>query len=230
MIQIDLPTLVNRLNPIARHSLEAAAAHCVSQQEAEITVSQVLLQMISTPLCDVRLILSHAGVEEDELRESLDQRVSGYQAITQAYPSFSPLLVEWLQDSWLLASTEMEHSQLRSGVMLLTLLLSPSRYLVPTANRLLSPINRELLRQNFANWTADSAETPRAEKGAEAGNGAEINGDSLLARYASNMTEQARNGELDPVLCRDTEIDLMIDILCRRRKNNPIVVGEAGGG
>ncbi len=88
MIQIDLPTLVNRLNPIARHSLEAAAAHCVSQQEAEITVSQVLLQMISTPLCDVRLILSHAGVEEDELRESLDQRVSGYQAITQAYPSF----------------------------------------------------------------------------------------------------------------------------------------------
>ncbi len=165
MIQIDLPTLVNRLNPIARHSLEAAAAHCVSQQEAEITVSQVLLQMISTPLCDVRLILSHAGVEEDELRESLDQRVSGYQAITQAYPSFSPLLVEWLQDSWLLASTEMEHSQLRSGVMLLTLLLSPSRYLVPTANRLLSPINRELLRQNFANWTADSAETPRAEKG-----------------------------------------------------------------
>ncbi len=230
MIQIDLPTLVNRLNPIARHSLEAAAAHCVSQQEAEITVSQVLLQMISTPLCDVRLILSHAGVEEDELRESLDQRVSGYQAITQAYPSFSPLLVEWLQDSWLLASTEMEHSQLRSGVMLLTLLLSPSRYLVPTANRLLSPINRELLRQNFANWTADSAETPRAEKGAEAGNGAEINGDSLLARYASNMTEQARNGELDSVLCRDTEIDLMIDILCRRRKNNPIVVGEAGVG
>ncbi len=230
MIQIDLPTLVNRLNPIARHALEAAAAHCVSQQEAEITVSQVLLQMIATPLSDVRLILNHAGVETDELRELLDQRISSYQSVTQAYPSFSPLLVEWLQDSWLLASTEMEHSQLRGGVMLLTLLLSPLRYLTPAASRLLSPVNRELLRQNFADWTADSAEAPQITKGADKTSAAAANGESLLARYTSNMTEQARKGALDPVLCRDEEIDLMIDILCRRRKNNPIVVGEAGVG
>lgn len=91
MIQIDLPTLVNRLNPIARHSLEAAAAHCVSQQEAEITVSQVLLQMISTPLCDVRLILSHAGVEEDELRESLDQRGFRLSSYYPGLPEFFPI-------------------------------------------------------------------------------------------------------------------------------------------
>ncbi|AHG19548.1 Clp protease ClpV [Chania multitudinisentens RB-25] len=230
MIQIDLPTLVNRLNPIARHALEAAAAHCVSQQEAEITVSQVLLHMIATPLSDVRLILNQTGIDGDELRELLDQRIVSYQSVTQAYPSFSPLLVEWLQDSWLLASTEMEHSQLRSGVMLLTLLLSPLRYLTPAASRLLSPVNRELLRQNFADWTADSAETPQVDKNAAASKTAAINGESLLARYASNMTEQARNHTLDPVLCRDEEIDLMIDILCRRRKNNPIVVGEAGVG
>ncbi|MCS2167892.1 type VI secretion system ATPase TssH [Scandinavium manionii] len=229
MIQIDLPILVNRLHPIARHALEAAAAHCVSQQEAEITVSQVLRQMIATPLSDVRLILNHAGVELDELQDLLDQRIASYQAVTQAYPSFSPLLVEWLQDSWLLASTEMEHGQLRSGVMLLTLLLSPLRYLTPGANRALSPVNRELLRQNFAQWTSDSAEIPPSE----IGNGTApvaLGGESQLARYASNMTEQARSGKLDPVLCRDTEIDLMIDILCRRRKNNPIVVGEAGVG
>ncbi|WP_431222850.1 type VI secretion system ATPase TssH [Serratia sp. L9] len=230
MIQIDLPTLVNRLHPIARHALEAAAAHCVSQQEAEITVSQVLLQMIATPLSDVRLILNHAGVETDELRELLDQRISGYPSVTQAYPSFSPLLVEWLQDSWLLASAEMDHAQLRSGVMVLTLLLSPLRYLTPAASRLLSPVNRELLRQNFNDWTADSAETPQQPKGADKTAAATANGESLLARYASNMTEQARKGTLDPVLCRDEEIDLMIDILCRRRKNNPIVVGEAGVG
>ncbi|MCS2161255.1 type VI secretion system ATPase TssH [Scandinavium sp. H11S7] len=229
MIQIDLPVLVNRLHPIARHALEAAAAHCVSQQEAEITVSQVLRQMIATPLSDVRLILNHAGVELDELQDLLDQRIASYQTVTQAYPSFSPLLVEWLQDSWLLASTEMEHGQLRSGVMFLTLLLSPLRYLTPGANRALSPVNRELLRLNFAQWTSDSAEIPPAE----IGNGTApvaLGGESQLARYASNMTEQARSGKLDPVLCRDTEIDLMIDILCRRRKNNPIVVGEAGVG
>lgn len=230
MIQIDLPALVKRLNPIARHALEAAAAHCVSQQEAEITVSQVLLQTLATPLSDVRLILGRAGVDNDELSELLDQCISGYQSVAQAYPSFSPLLVEWLQDSWLLASTEMEHSQLRSGVMLLTLLLSPLRYLTPAAGQLLSPINRELLRQNFAEWTADSAESPQMDKSAGTDKATAPRGESLLARYASNMTEQARNNALDPVLCRDEEIDLMIDILCRRRKNNPIVVGEAGVG
>ncbi len=159
-----------------------------------------------------------------------NQRISGYQSVTQAYPSFSPLLVEWLQDSWLLASAEMDHSQLRGGVMLLTLLLSPMRYLTPAASRLLSPVNRELLRQNFADWTADSAEAPRVAKAGDKTAAAAANGESLLARYASNMTEQARKGTLNPVLCRDEEIDLMIDILCRRRKNNPIVVGEAGVG
>lgn len=229
MIQIDLPTLVNRLHPIARHALESAAAHCVSLQEAEITVPQVLRQMVATPLSDVRLILNHAGVDLDELQALLDQRITSYQTVTQAYPSFSPLLVEWLQDSWLLASTEMEHGQLRSGVMLLTLLLSPLRYLTPAANRVLSPVNRELLRQNFAQWTSDSAEIPQCDKANDTAVGASVS-DSLLTRYASNMTEQARSGKLDPVLCRDTEIDLMIDILCRRRKNNPIVVGEAGVG
>lgn len=230
MIQVELSTLVNRLSPLARHALEAAAAHCVSQQEAEITVSQLMLQLIATPLSDVRLILSQAGVDDEELGERLDQRVATYQSLAQTYPSFSPLLMEWLQDSWLLASIEMDHAQLRSGVMLLTLLHSPLRYLTPAASRILSGVNRELLRQNFAVWTANSAEVDAAQSAAQRDAIPSAQGDSLLARYASNMTELARQAKLDPVLCRDEEIDLMIDILCRRRKNNPIVVGEAGVG
>ncbi|VEI68371.1 type VI secretion ATPase, ClpV1 family [Serratia fonticola] len=111
MIQIDLPTLVNRLNPIARHALEAAAAHCVSLQEAEVTVSQVLMQMVASPLSDVRVILNHAGVDTDALRESLDQRISGYQSVTQAYPSFSlcwwsgcRTVGYWRRPRWITAS------------------------------------------------------------------------------------------------------------------------------
>ncbi|MFD0706794.1 type VI secretion system ATPase TssH, partial [Photorhabdus akhurstii] len=230
MIQIDLPTLVNRLNPMTRHALEAAAAQCVSQQQPEITVSQLLLQMINTPLSDVRAIFNQAEVDSDLLKEQLDQVIPHHQAMVQAYPSFSPMLVEWLQDSWLLASTEMQHQELRSGVMLMTLLFSPLRYLTPQSARLLSGINRELLRQNFAQWTAGSAEQPVVENDQNGQGKAAANSDSLLARFTQNMTEQARQGKLDPVLCRDREIDLMIDILCRRRKNNPIVVGEAGVG
>ncbi|MER2471056.1 type VI secretion system ATPase TssH [Photorhabdus laumondii] len=230
MIQIDLPTLVNRLNPMTRHALEAAAAQCVSQQQPEITVSQLLLQMINTPLSDVRAIFNQAEVDSDLLKEQLDQMIPHHQAMVQAYPSFSPMLVEWLQDSWLLASTEMQHQELRSGVMLMTLLFSPLRYLTPLSARLLSGINRELLRQNFAQWTAGSAEQPIVENDQNGQGKAAASSDSLLARFTQNMTEQARQGKLDPVLCRDKEIDLMIDILCRRRKNNPIVVGEAGVG
>lgn len=234
MIRIDLPTLVNRLNPIARHAMEAAAAHCVSQQDAEITVMQVLLQMLNTPLSDVRIIVNKAEVDTEGLRGQLDLRQPNHQSITQSYPSFSPLLVEWLQDSWLLASAELDHRQLRSGVMLLTLLQSPQRYLSSAAARLLAPVNRELLRQNFAAWCAESAESDITSATAQSGAlplpTMVDHGESLLARYASNMTAEARDGKLDPVLCRDAEIDLMIDILCRRRKNNPIVVGEAGVG
>ncbi|AKH63627.1 MULTISPECIES: type VI secretion system ATPase TssH [Photorhabdus] len=230
MIQIDLPTLVNRLNPMTRHALETAAAQCVSQQQPEITVSQLLLQMINTPLSDVRAIFNQAEVDSDLLKEQLDQMIPHHQTMVQAYPNFSPMLVEWLQDSWLLASTEMQHQELRSGVMLMTLLFSPLRYLTPQSARLLSGINRELLRQNFTQWTAGSAEQPIVENDKNGQGKTAANSDSLLARFTQNMTEQARQGKLDPVLCRDTEIDLMIDILCRRRKNNPIVVGEAGVG
>lgn len=124
--------------------------------------------------------------------------------------------------------SQMQHSELRSGVLLLTLLHSPLRYIPPAAARLLTAINRDQLQQDFAAWTKESAESVNQVGGQAPGT--PETGDSGLARYAKNMTEDARNGKLDPVLCRDHEIDLMIDILCRRRKNNPVVVGEAGVG
>ncbi|EED5962810.1 AAA family ATPase, partial [Salmonella enterica subsp. enterica serovar Agona] len=85
-------------------------------------------------------------------------------------------------------------------------------------------------RQDFAGWTKESAESVILNADGQAASAIADTGDTLLARYAKNMTDDARQGRLDPVLCRDNEIDLMIDILCRRRKNNPVVVGEAGVG
>lgn len=134
------------------------------------------------------------------------------------------MLVEWLKESWLLASAEMQQSELRGGILLLTLLHSPLRYVSPVAARLLTGINRDRLQQDFAQWTRESAESVVLNASGQTASFAADTGDSLLARYAKNMTEDARQGRLDPVLCRDNEIDLMIDILCRRRKNNPVVV------
>lgn len=230
MIRIELPVLVERLNPICRHMLEEAAALCVNHQGAEIRIEHLLLKMLETPLSDVRQILKRADVGVDELKTLL-QPAGADSGYAQGYPSFSPLLVEWLQDSWLLASAELQHAQLRSGVMLLVLLMTPQRYLPGSVTRLLANVNRELLRQQFDEWVKESAETQVTVSTNGTSTQAALPADaSLLARFTINVTEQARQGRLDPVLCRDHEIDLMIDILSRRRKNNPIVVGEAGVG
>ncbi len=230
MIRIELPVLVERLNPICRHMLEEAAALCVNHQGAEIRIEHLLLKMLETPLSDVRQILKVAEVEVEELKTLL-QPSAADSSYGQGYPSFSPMLVEWLQDSWLLASAELQHAQLRSGVMLLVLLMTPQRYLPGSVTRLLAKVNRELLRQQFDEWVKESAETQvTTTPGGKTAQAALPADASLLARFTVNVTEQARQGSLDPVLCRDHEIDLMIDILSRRRKNNPIVVGEAGVG
>lgn len=171
--------------------------------------------------------LTSAG---DELRQTLTVENYTTSRSADSYPAFSPMLVEWLKESWLLASAEMQQTELRGGVLLLALLHTPLRYVPPAAARLLTNINRDQLQQDFSGWTKASAESVVHTDG-QSGQHATVAGEeTLLARYAKNMTEDARNGKLDPVLCRDNEIDLMIDILCRRRKNNPVVVGEAGVG
>ncbi|EOX9459042.1 type VI secretion system ATPase TssH [Escherichia coli] len=230
MIQIDLPTLVKRLNLFSRQALEMAASECMSQQAAEITVSHVLIQMLAMPRSDLRVITRQGDIGMEELRQALT--VENYTTARSAdsYPAFSPMLVEWLKEGWLLASAEMQHSELRGGVLLLALLHSPLRYIPPAAARLLTGINRDRLQQDFVQWTQESAESVVPDADGKGAGTLTDAADTLLARYAKNMTADARNGRLDPVLCRDHEIDLMIDILCRRRKNNPVVVGEAGVG
>ncbi|EBY6472732.1 type VI secretion system ATPase TssH [Salmonella enterica subsp. enterica] len=229
MIQIDLATLVKRLAPFAKQALEAAASECMSQQAAEITVSHVLIQMLAIPRSDFRVIAERAEIGADDLRQALTVENYATARSADSYPSFSPMLVEWLKEAWLLASAEMQQTELRGGVLLLALLHSPLRYVPPAAARLLTAINRDRLQQDFTGWTKESAESVVLADGQAASATADT-GDSLLGRYAKNMTDDARQGRLDPVLCRDNEIDLMIDILCRRRKNNPVVVGEAGVG
>ncbi|MDU2941147.1 MAG: type VI secretion system ATPase TssH [Enterobacteriaceae bacterium] len=230
MIQIDLATLVKRLNPFSKQALEMAASECMSQQAAEITVSHVLIQMLAIPRSDLRVITDRADIGTDELRQTLTVENYATARSADSYPAFSPMLVEWLKEAWLLASAEMQQTELRGGVLLLALLHSPLRYVPPSAARLLTAINRDQLQQDFAGWTKESAESVVLNADGQVASATADTGDSLLARYAKNMTDDARKGRLDPILCRDNEIDLMIDILCRRRKNNPVVVGEAGVG
>ncbi|KMQ76759.1 type VI secretion system ATPase TssH [Marinobacter subterrani] len=229
MIRVELPALIGRLNDICRQGLEASAALCISRQGAEITPAHLLFKLLETPFSDVRQILEHAGINYQQFQPLVGESLNGEPQTAEPYPSFSPLLVDLLQDAWLLASTELGHRQLRSGAVFLALLLNADRYLMPRVSQPLRDINREQLRRQFDTLTAGSTERPELEPGEPKPALADTNLDPLR-RYATDFTRLAREGRLDPVVCRDAELDQMIDILCRRRKNNPIVVGDAGVG
>ncbi|WP_349342232.1 type VI secretion system ATPase TssH [Marinobacter sp. MMG032] len=229
MIRVELPALIGRLNDISRQALEASAALCISRQGAEITPAHLLFKLLETPFSDVRQILEHTGIEHQQLQPLVGESLHGEAQSAEPYPSFSPLLVELMQDAWLLASTELGHTELRSGAVFLALLMNADRYLMPRVAKALVDINREQLRKQFDRLTSGSVERPQlAENGADKPT---VQADmDPLTRYATDFTRLAREVKLDPVVCRDAEIDQMIDILCRRRKNNPIVVGDAGVG
>lgn len=229
MIRVELPALIGRLNDICRTGLEASAALCISRQGAEITPAHLLFKLLETPFSDVRQILEQAGINHQEFQPIVGESLNGELQTAEPYPSFSPLLIDLLQDAWLLASTELGHRDLRSGAIFLALLMNTDRYLMPQVSQQLRDINREQLRRQFDTMAAGSTERPEMAQGEAGAPQAEADMDPLK-RYATDFTALARTGKLDPVVCRDTEIDQMIDILCRRRKNNPIVVGDAGVG
>ncbi|MBY6034579.1 type VI secretion system ATPase TssH [Marinobacter daepoensis] len=229
VIRVELPALIGRLNDISRQALEASAALCISRQGAEITPAHLLFKLLETPFSDVRQILEHTGINHQQLQPVVGDSLNGEPQTAEPYPSFSPLLVELMQDAWLLASTELGHTELRSGAVFLALLMNADRYLMPRVAQALVDINREQLRKQFDRVTEGSVERPQLMENGGAKPAVEADMDPLR-RYATDFTKLAREDKLDPVVCRDAEIDQMIDILCRRRKNNPIVVGDAGVG
>lgn len=225
-MRVDLPKLVEKLSPVGRHALEQAAAVSVSRQNRDVTVLHLFYALLESPLCDMRLMLDSLNIDGEVLKQQVGDLLPQSDN-NDTYPVFSPLLIELLQEAWLLSSTELEQSHLRSGAVFLASLINAARYLPFDLVNAFAEVNREALRNEFSAITAKSSEAPNIDQpGQQVLNQAE----SALVKYTTDFTARAVAGELDPVLCRDQEIDLMIDILCRRRKNNPIVVGDAGVG
>jgi type VI secretion system protein VasG len=228
VIRVELTTLIEKLNEQTKLALEQAASLAISRQNIEVTSEHLFSTILDNPLSDVRIILAQMELDHTIIRQKTRDALS-LDNSNDTYPAFSPLLVELLQDAWMLCSTELELAEIRSGAIFLAALMRPDRYLPYSLISAFDPINRESLRKNFAVLTADSAETAVIAPVERQGIIQDAD-TTALGKYCVNFTELARNGELDPVLARDAEISLMIDILCRRRKNNPIVVGDAGVG
>lgn len=229
MIKINLAATLGALNDVSKLMLEESAAYAISCGESEVLPAHLLLKSLENPFSDVRFILNKLNISHEELTALLLSKTQTSHTNIDSVPSFSPLLIEMLQEAWLLGSLEFEQTQIRSASIFLALVLNASRYLPTAVASYLNQINKETLRQSLLVFAKGSAESQTTQENTATPSAVHTD-QSDLARFAENLTAKASAGNIDPVLARDKEIDLMIDILSRRRKNNPIVVGDAGVG
>src|SRR5476651_14044 len=216
MSNVDLQQLIQALDAETRRDLERSAERCVARGGSKILVEDLLLGLLERPLGLLSRALQDAEVDAGELSAALQSRVENS---ASRNPVFAPELLQWLQDGLLVANLELGQTQVEQAALILALLRNPVRYAGSRYQPLLAKLNIERLKE-FALSQQEKTNTAKAAAPRE----------SLLERFTHNLTQQARDGRLDPVLCRDGAIRQMVDILARRRKNNPIVVGEAGVG
>ncbi|MGB6054437.1 MAG: type VI secretion system ATPase TssH [Burkholderiaceae bacterium] len=229
MLLVELKPLVGRLNPYSRQALENGVGLCVGRSHYEITVEHLLVKLLDDAQSDISLLLRQYDLDPAHLKRAIDLAVEEMRTGNAGRPAFSPLLLELLQDAWLIASVNLLETRIRSGAILLAFLARATYYATGDYAEPLRRLNRETLLASFGQvCSASIEETAAGENGAEAPAGGADG--SAIARFCENFTEKARAGKIDPVFGRDQEIRQMVDILARRRKNNPICVGDPGVG
>lgn len=234
--------LLRRLNTHCQQAMEAAAGLCQTRGHAEITVDHLFIKLLELGDGDVGALLRRYEIDSENIWNPLLDTMDKLPRNVRGNPSLSKSLVSLLSDAWLLASDE-GASEIRSAYLYQALLKSPYRLMTQDAWPLLSLTETQIGR--LKTWLDEvSIEGPNntfaqtsAEEGQE-GTQAESKSQPVkatgqndaLARFTVNLTEKAAQGGIDPVFGRETEIRQMMDILSRRRKNNPILVGEPGVG
>jgi type VI secretion system protein VasG len=236
MAALALKSLIERLDPHCRAALEAAAGLTLSRTHYNVEIEHWLLKLLDGQGHDVALILRHFEIDEGRLAADINRQLDRLKTGNSRAPALAPEIVSLIREAWLLASVTHGFSHVRSGHVLWALLADEA--LQRRAREIsgqLARLSPEMLQRDFETITAASTES--AAQGAPGG-GTEAAGQvtqrpagtAALDQYTVDLTAQARAGKIDPILGRDAEIRQVIDILTRRRQNNPILTGEAGVG
>ena len=233
MVQVDIKSLLLRLNRQCAGMLQKAAGICVSRSHYEIAVEHLLLVLLENPESEITLAVRHFDIDPQRLIKAIETSLEDVRAGNAGKPVFSPLLLELVQDAWMIASIDLKDPLVSSGALLLAILSRPNAYGSGPHFDLLLKVRRDLLLERFETIAGPSPERSEAREaaGASSADGSvKPSGKDPLQTYCEDFTMKARQGKIDPVFGRDEEIRKIIDILARRRKNNPICVGEAGVG
>jgi len=231
MLTIPKQALVKKCNAYCRDALDKAANLCVQQGNYEVTVAHFLHALLDQPASDVSKMLVGLGVDAGEVRALIARSFEQMKRGAATLPSMSPMVLELLQDAFVIATGELDDEEIRTGAILIAVAAGPDRYCHLFFYAPFEEMSAAGMRRDFKKLTVGSMEGASGEDAPAPGPSASANDpDSALATYGRCITEQAREGKIDPVFRRDAEIAQMSDVLCRRRKNNPILVGEAGVG
>ncbi len=228
MITVDIKSLLERLNKYSKSSLEEAASACMTRTHYEIAIEHMLQKLIEDTHSDIPLILKHFNIRVSDFEVAVNNTLEEFKTGNGAKPVFSPRIIEWFQESQLTSTVDLDEAQIRSGALLLAFINKPVQFSSNGISDVLEPVNPDELKIQFKTIVQNSVESPKSKTfpAQEEKPGAR----SALGKYCEDFTQKAREGKIDPVFGRDREIRQMIDIFARRRKNNPIVVGEAGVG
>jgi type VI secretion system protein VasG len=238
----NLKALIEKLNDTTRRALEAAAGLCVSRTHYDIEIEHYLLKALDGTDNDVAAILKHYSIDRSRLTKELERSLDSLKSGNARSPAFSPAVVKMLSEAWTVATIDFNAGNIRTGFTLLALLGHDElSRMVKDSSKELQLINVDDLRANFYAIVARSKEE-QTKLSASGGEQEETAGGEdgaprpstgstpHLDQYTVNLTANAKAGKIDPVLGRDQEVRQMIDILMRRRQNNPILTGEAGVG
>ncbi|MCS0631048.1 type VI secretion system ATPase TssH [Telluria mixta] len=242
-MSINLKTLIGKLDDTCRAAATRAAGLCVSLGQYEVDIEHLLLALLEQPACDVAVIARRCGVSIERLEADLQAEVAGFKSGNSRTPVFSERLPKLFEHAWLIASLDLRAGQqagIRSGHLLQALLSSPE--LSQLAHRVspqFAEFDLDRIKHHFDDVTAGSDEAPAIAAAPVQAEGADPVGElqrqgpsktPALDQFTTNLTQRARDGKVDPVIGRDAEIRQLVDILMRRRQNNPILTGEAGVG
>ena len=234
-MDFNLRSLVGKLNETCRRALESAAGLCLSRTNYSVEVEHWLQKLLEVPNTDLTKIFKQYEVDQSRFEAALTRAIDGFKTGNGRSPALSPLLVELVRDAWLFASVEYEEPTVRSSHLLLAALTNTKiSQLFQMSVRDLGKLSADSLARDLREITAGTVEDAPSARPTTPGGAPELRPGGgktpALDQYTVDLTAAARSGALDNISGRDFEIRQLIDILMRRRQNNPILTGEAGVG
>ncbi|MEO7332210.1 MAG: type VI secretion system ATPase TssH [Minicystis sp.] len=241
MMLVDPKSIIKRLTQPCKAALEAGVVQCVNARHYEVTLEHVMLALLDNAESDIAFLVTNYDLDPGRLRQVLQRSLEDLRTGNAGKPTFSPTMLEWMQDAFTVGMMDYGFQKVRSGVLFARLVQLPSKYSMSNIGSYLESIPKDDLKTNLPKILSGSKEDAESSAVAAGGGGGapgvkgmgdkgSVAPDSALAKFCIDYTGKARAGQIDPIFGREREIRQIIDILARRRKNNPIIVGDSGVG